>query len=184
MNLSWRELIVAAVIAVGAASPVSAQAITVQQPAVGGFSVSTTVSVPDRGSAFLGGVNSAASGRYSSGIFRPGTNSGIDRTGSAMWTSVRIHDLQAMDEALLAGASNRDRVDPWTPRMAERRAALPGAAKSLPRDAGVSDAARYERLARDAEAHGKEAVARLHWKMAAKLGSSTAQQRLTEIAAR
>lgn len=157
--------------------------VAVQQPAVGGFGVSTTVSVPDRGSARLGGVSSAASGRFNSGIFRPGTSSGLERSASSLSTSVYIHDLQAMDEALLAGAPDANR-DPWTPRLNERRAAQPASTKAAPPEDTAGKAARYEQLARDAEAKGKLSVARMHWQMAAKFGSSVARQKLTALAAR
>src|SRR5207244_3656119 len=46
--------------------PASAQ--TVQLPTFTFFSVGTTVSVPDQGAAFLGGVNRASQGRNEFGI--------------------------------------------------------------------------------------------------------------------
>lgn len=183
MKAIWRDLSIAAVIGCGGASSAFAQ-VTIQQPVVGGFSASTTVSVPDRGSTLIGGVGSAASGRTTSGVFRPGTSSGMDRSASSLRTSVSIHDLQAMDEALLREGTARGATDPWTPRLAERRAALPESTKQVPREDTLAKAARYERLARDAEGNHKPIVARLHWQRAAKLGSTMAKQRLVELAAR
>src|SRR5262245_3596864 len=84
--------------------PAKAQQITVQQPRQQVFQAGTVVSVPDRGSAFLGGVRSASSGRNSAfGI--PG-NVGIGRSSSAASTTVHvtIHDFEAMDKALLREA--------------------------------------------------------------------------------
>ena len=52
----------------------NAQQIAVQQPVVSTNSVRTTVSVPDRGSALLGGVGSAQSGRSSYGPLRSGSS--------------------------------------------------------------------------------------------------------------
>ena len=70
--------------AVGAGSAVAQQgATTVQLPTYSFFSVNTTVTVPDRGSADLGGVNRVAEGRNEFGTpllpFRPFRNVGIGR---------------------------------------------------------------------------------------------------------
>jgi len=83
-------------------------ATTVQLPTVSSFSATTTVTVPDRGMAYLGGVNRAAEGRNEFGVpllpFRPFRNVGIGRevSGSGMWVSVTIHDFDAMDRYLLS----------------------------------------------------------------------------------
>ena len=82
-------------------SEVWAQNLTVQQPVVGVFGVDTVVSVPDRGGAFLGGLNTGASGRNTAGPFRSGTSTGFSRSGSRVEASVYIHDFEAMDQALL-----------------------------------------------------------------------------------
>lgn len=173
-------LFAAVVVAAGMTVPVEAQ-VNVQQPVVGGFRASTTVSVPDRGSAHLGSVGSAASGRINSGIFRPGTSSGLERSTSSVSTSVYIHDLRAMDEALLAGTANSQR-DAWSPRLEERRAAIPTGITASRIEDTSEKAARYVRLAREAESKGKGSVARMHWNLAAKFGSTVAKQRLTELA--
>src|SRR5580704_1752172 len=73
----------------------------VQQPVVGTTSVNTTVSVPDRGTTFLGGVSSAQSGRSQYGPFRSGPSTGFTRQSTSMSVNVYIHDLHAMDEAIL-----------------------------------------------------------------------------------
>ncbi len=78
-------------------APCSAQ--VVQLPAVGSFQVSTTVSVPDQGTASLGGV-----GRSGTGAVRGwGPNSAIGGQlgASSASVSVTVIDLAAMDEALL-----------------------------------------------------------------------------------
>lgn len=87
-------------------SSASAQNQVVQQPVVRQMRVGTAVSVPDRGRAFLGGVNKGAVGanRYG-GPFRSGTNSGREFSNSSMSVSVYIHDFEAMDEALLNEAA-------------------------------------------------------------------------------
>ena len=60
MNVSFFRLGLAAVLFFGATSSVFAQRVTVQQPVIQVFSVDTVVSVPDRGTAFLGGVSTAS----------------------------------------------------------------------------------------------------------------------------
>ncbi len=80
---------------------VSAQEITIQQPVVSHFSVDTTASVPDRGGIYLGGVGRAGSSRKSFGFSRPGTSTGTFSEGSSVSAHVWIHDLDAMDKAVL-----------------------------------------------------------------------------------
>lgn len=82
-------------------------ATTVQLPTFSFFSTATTVSVPDGGSAYLGGVNRASDGRNEFGVpllpFRPFRNSAIgsERSASNMRVTATIHDFEAMDEFLL-----------------------------------------------------------------------------------
>ncbi len=89
--------------AAGAQQPGSA----VQLPTFSQFSVGTTVSVPDRGSAYMGGINRSASGRTSYGVpmlpFRPFRNTAIGSSqgASSMHMSAWIHDFEAMDDYLL-----------------------------------------------------------------------------------
>ena len=81
----------------------------VQLPTVSAFTVNTTVSVPDRGSALLGGIGRAASGRNEFGMplapIRPFRNSAIGHEvgASSMRVTATIHDFEAMDEYLLSG---------------------------------------------------------------------------------
>ncbi len=157
-----------------------AQPVTVQQPVVGRFSASTTVSVPDRGSMHLGSVNSARSGRVTTGPFRNGSSFGQELTGSSLSVGVRIHDLREMDEAILAGAPALDEPSPWTRRLAERHGERGSAVASVPAEtiAPAAKAARFEQLAVAAEGRGQTNVAKLHWQMAAKYGSALAAERL------
>jgi hypothetical protein len=91
---------------------------TVQLPTFQVFSVNTTVSVPDGGGAYLGGINRAADSSVSRGIpFAskiPGLgplagNRGISSTRSAAKMSVNatIIDHQELDAAVLAQAAAR-----------------------------------------------------------------------------
>jgi hypothetical protein len=112
-------VVFAAVIA--AAVPIaSAQNVTVQQPVFRNFSVGTTVSIPDRGGAFIGGVKRAGSSRKSFGPFRSGSSIGLFRDYSAASTHVTIHDLGEMDRRILQQANRRPssgRPAPCSPAM-------------------------------------------------------------------
>ncbi len=97
---------------VGLASTAAAQQqpTTVQLPELHQTSVNTTVSVPDRGSVLLGGSSSGMTGRVSSGLGqRPFGNSATNGTsgGGGMFVGAQIHDMQAMDEAILGQTANR-----------------------------------------------------------------------------
>lgn len=110
MRTAMRRLALTAII-VGslAASNVFAQrpGASVQLPTSSSFSVGTSVSVPDQGSAYLGGVSTARSGDNSFGVpllpWRPFRNSAPDgqRSVSAAHVTVTIHDFEALEEALL-----------------------------------------------------------------------------------
>lgn len=157
------------------ASTLCAQQITVQQPVVRTTSVGTTVSVPDRGSTFLGGVSSAESFRQSYGPLRTGTSRGYGLSGGSMSASVYIIDLQAMDREILNSVPD----SPLAPSMRLRNNSSPvrddGNSQAV---SAAEKAANFERMARDAEAIGRSGVAKLHWQMAAKYGSAVAQQKL------
>ena len=157
---------------------VHAQQVAVQQPVVATNSVRTTVSVPDRGSALLGGVSSAQSARSSYGPLRSGTSTGLSRSASSMSASVYIHDLRAMDEALLNSVP--DSPSPSAIRGGNR---MPPAEAARTEVASPAEKAlKFERLAKQAEAAGKVGVAKLHWQVAAKYGSKLATEKLAAVA--
>ncbi len=91
---------------------------SVQLPVIRQFQVSTTVSVPDRGTAVLGGVGYSSQGVGSRSLpvagrlplagrpFR-GTAIGGNRTASQVQVGVTILDLDAMDRAILNEARQR-----------------------------------------------------------------------------
>ncbi len=119
MNAS--RIALAAVLFVLTAIPVAAQN-AVQLPTLSSFRANTTVSVPDRGSVYTGGINRAADGRSEFGTpLLPLRNRSIgsERSASSVWTSVYIHDFEAMDEALLGQAGGS------TYRSAQRRSPGP-----------------------------------------------------------
>jgi hypothetical protein len=86
---------------------------SVQLPTFSYFNTSSTVLVPDRGSAFMGGVGRASSGRNEFGTpLSPLRNVGIgsERSASNVHVSVTIHDFDAMDEYLLGQAAGRQDI--------------------------------------------------------------------------
>ena len=101
-----------------AAGATTCSAQVIQLPTFRFFSVSTTVSVPDSGSAYLGGVRRARYGMTSRGV--PGLNkvpgisrlfnnrgSGSSLTSSGASVSATIIDHTEMDALLLAEAAGR-----------------------------------------------------------------------------
>lgn len=160
---------------------VSGQQIAVQQPVIQNFSVGTSVSVPDRGSAHLGGVGFARSGRTVTGPFPSGSSFGQELGASSSSVQVYIHDFEAIDAELLASApsSTHSRLDPRITKRLKQRPLLAGA--SSPVVAGDDNPKEAEEMALRAEARGKMSVARLHWQRAARHGSTKAAQRLAEL---
>ncbi len=84
-----------------------AQNVQVQQPVVQQFSIDTTVVVPDRGSAFLGGVSKAATSVPTYGPMPYGTAFGSAVSSSYAETSVYIHDFELIDRLVLLEGQRR-----------------------------------------------------------------------------
>jgi hypothetical protein len=114
----WLMLLVLAAEAAPAQQPGSA----VQLPTYSSFSVGTTVVVPDRGSALLGGIGRASSSRSEAGVpllpLRLFRNSAIsaERSASGASITVTIHDFAAMDEFLLGQAGAQQPLPVVPPR--------------------------------------------------------------------
>lgn len=87
----------------------NAPASAVQLPTFGYSTAPTTVSVPDRGGVYMGGIKRSSSGRTESGApLLPFKNRSIGNQTSATSFSAHayIHDFEALDEAALsAGAA-------------------------------------------------------------------------------
>lgn len=86
-----------------------ADAQVVQLPTFRQFSVGTTVVVPDRGAAYLGGVSRRRAASSSHGFPGLGPLSrnrsfGVETGGSHASVTATIHDFAAMDRALLGTA--------------------------------------------------------------------------------
>jgi hypothetical protein len=159
---------------------------TVQLPTFQSFAVSTTVVVPDSGGASLGGVTRASSGSSQFGPWGPRAIGGQGQAGG-IGISVQIHDMKALDDAVLQqAAAQRARLG----QPAERQA-LGTAAATQPPLASVADleqrraagAGQRERAAselferaRSAELAGKSSVARIYYQMAARRASGDLQR--------
>jgi hypothetical protein len=174
------------------ASPAFGQApTTVQLPTFHFFTVQTSVSVPDSGGAYLGGLNRARDGRTSRG-FGPFSNRALasDRAASGMSVHATIHDMKAMDEAVLAEAAARRAGVPVDPALGKARlitssvgrrepaltastsspAPIESVAAIRERQATAaqslsSEAAQYLTQAPQAEADGKPGVAKIYYQM-------------------
>jgi hypothetical protein len=95
------------------------QPIRVQQPVLGVNSSATTVVVPDRGRALIGGVRRGASGRSRYGFAPPNQSTGTEISGSSMSVSVTVHDFAEMDAQALAQPT-RSAVPSRAPRLSPR----------------------------------------------------------------
>ncbi len=173
----WATFLVGMMLSV----PAFGQQIAVQQPILGTASVSTSVVVPNNGRAFLGGVSSAQSGRSRYGFYQPGSSIGLSRSSNSMSVGVTIIDLREMDEAILNSVP--DRAPPTSPfarhaASIERSCADRSQEPVRETESTAERAAKFERLARKAEAEKRLGVAKLHWQMAAKYGSAIAREQL------
>ena len=172
---------------------------TVQQPVVGFTSVNTTVSVPDSGGAYLGGVGQFADGERLVGPFRPGSVGGSMHAHSGMSAHVWIHDPAEMDRRLLLGARTpappladpyaenarrqlvRGSADASKWQAAAPRPNRPAAQDRRVRESALAEGARHYQLGRRAEERGQPGVARLHYRAAERHGSIAARERLAAL---
>lgn len=181
-----------------------AQVLRVQQPVVQKFSTGTTVSVPDRGSALLGGVNSGASWSRQVGPFRRGSLYGHSFQSSTSSVGVYIHDFEAMDRMLLNSAplsskyarrNSQDNLKLWKQQIFSQRSQSPTQRRSshlnhLPQNStspnqdALAKSERFYKLGQSAEKkHASPNIAILHYRMAEKYGSTKATARLQKLRA-
>jgi hypothetical protein len=122
-----------AVAAVVSVRPCAAQQVVVQQPAFRQFAAPTTVLVPDRGGAFLGGTSGGFQGRASAGPIPFGSARGGGAGASSTTARVYVHDFRALDEALLRGGETEE-PRPGLSRTAPARVREPVAQLPAQRD--------------------------------------------------
>ncbi len=150
----------------------------VQLPTFQFFTVQTTVSVPDSGGAYLGGVGRSSTHSRQRGLpllHRDPLFGGraIGRTSGASGISVhaQIYDMQAMDEALLRQAGGLRGNDRRIAASRVRQEPAKSVAQ-IRRDQKVraetdgDEADRYLEHGRQALAEGKAGVARVNLQMA------------------
>jgi hypothetical protein len=189
-----------------AAGPAPAQATAVQLPTYSFFSVDTTVSVPDSGSGFLGGMSQGQDSQNQFGFPLPlfGDRSiGSSRTAAGARVTATIHDFEAVDAALLgepassfaehhrraeAGADSQGRspaalAGNWAPKARQETASEAAAAVAAEaarrvalRQARADEAQKFFDRARQAETDGKPKVARIYYQMAARRASGELKQ--------
>jgi hypothetical protein len=180
----------------------------VQLPSFHYFTVQTTVSVPDRGAAYLGGVRRAASGSVNRGIPILGKAPGLGRLGrntaygsslgaSDVSVTATIIDHRELDEAVLAEARARraaagiaaapaEPIAEYPPRSPLPVAAPVASVADIRRQNLEQDVARQqEALAlvakgREAEAAGKRNVAKIYYEMAARRADDALRRRIAE----
>jgi hypothetical protein len=165
-----------------------AQAQVVQLPTFRFFGISTTVSVPDSGGAYLGGNSRSSRGSIHRGlpglskapvVGRPFGNRGIagsTETGG-MSVHAQIHDFEAMEQALVGQATEVARHSPPAARFSNHAAAAKSDRASVAairqqqaaRQSAITTEARqdYDR-ARELLAAGKTGVAKIYLQRAAK----------------
>ncbi|MBM83522.1 MAG: hypothetical protein CMJ78_23430 [Planctomycetaceae bacterium] len=170
--------------------------VAVQLPVQGRFSVNTSVSVPDRGTAHLGSIGRAGESRSSFGPFYRGSSIGLFRDHSGVSTSVFIQDLREMDRMILEGNTPASQkltgrgMQAYTRFMARDRAlkarrAMLAKSKSpsttKPAAPKEDKGLKFLQLGRRAIQRGKATVARMHFKMALKYGSPAAATELAKL---
>lgn len=105
-------------------------ATTVQLPTFNMFTISTTVLVPDRGSMSLGGSGGSRSASHSNGGPGFANRAGGSSSGaSSLSVGVQVHDLAAMDQALLDEAKKAKQSEAntaWATRFEQARQSSAG----------------------------------------------------------
>lgn len=101
-------LIILTTLSITLGSAAIADAQVIQLPSQHVFRSSGSVLVPDGGTVELGGIGRASRGSVQSGLGPLSNRASASSTGgSSMSVSVRIIDLEALDEAILSGATPR-----------------------------------------------------------------------------
>ena len=169
---------------------------SVQLPTIRYFGVGTTVWVPDRGSAYLGGVNRArsGSGQFGAPLLPFGNRAGgssVGATGASV--SAYVHDFRAMDEALLGGSpsdfqARRGELPPLEsdPLITSRNSTGARPAPSVDdvrqrrmaaEQTRASEALVFFERGQKAEAAGKPNVAKIYYQMVTRRATGSLKER-------
>ena len=181
-----RTWLVLLLVGLGPVAALAQQPTTVQLPTYSVFGVGTSVSVPDGGATYLGGVNRASTGMNEFGTpLTPLRNRsfGMERSASNMSVHVTIHDFEAMEEALLgqapssvAGSQPRSSGTaqhrliprPWAAGRAVASVAEAQAERAREQLSPTEEAMSFFERGRAAEEAGKANVAKIYYQMAAR----------------
>ncbi len=167
---------------------------TVQLPTFHSFSTSTTVVIPDRGSVYLGGVNSASRSQSRYGLpfgsRLPGVGRGFGNrgfssslSGGGVSVSATIIDLDELDKIVLAEADQLRRFKsnvlglPVVAKNSSLSSARSHSSASQMRSIGFPANNKYLRLGYQAELDGDFQSAKVFYEMAAERGSPSQNQR-------
>ena len=118
-------------------------AVTVQLPTYRFFSISTTVSVPDRGGTAMGGIGRSALGanQFGPAPLPAGTRAmGWERQAQNVHVFAQVHDFQAMEQALTGtepGAPGHRHHPGHIGRLTVMRAGAPGLASEANSSGGA-----------------------------------------------
>ncbi len=164
----------------------AAHAQVVQLPTFQSFSTDSSVLVPDQGTASLGGVTRSITGSNQFGPpFLPSNRSFGSQTGAAgMSVSAKIHDFEAMDAALLGGATE---VAGHGGVATASQAGVPGplasvaelaARKAATQAAEQAEAEQLLERGLKARTEGKPGVAKVYLQMAAKRSTGKLKQQI------
>ncbi len=196
---------IVAALAAGASPAAAQRANAVQLPTFSFFSVDTTVSVPDRGSASLGGISSSQAGSNQFGApLVPFGNRSIGSSSRVAGASVTatIHDFEAMDTALLGetaasflahhrpveadgaleGHAPAALAGHWLPAAQEAAAdpavtaAALAARRVALRQTRADEAENFFVRGQAAETDGKTGIARIYYQMAARRASGSLKE--------
>ena len=167
MSYPFRTFVIACVLI---ALPATAFAqVVVQQPIVSVSAVRTTVTVPDRGQIFLGGVSSAESSRNQLGFAPRGSSFGRSLSSRSSSATVRIIDLREMDEAILQGTvAHAARMPPEVDDRSTQTGLHASRVRHIVQRSPSEEALRFETLAQRADERGQPGVAKLHREAAAR----------------
>lgn len=179
---------------------------TVQLPTFSQFTVVTTVSVPDGGTAYLGGIGRGSDSNITRGI-GPLRNRGLSssRGASGVSVSATIIDHEEIDRAILTeAAAKRKPADTALAKAATisksvavepgralrtaspPTAALPGSVaaireqNAIAADLEAAELAGYLAKGRQAEAENKPGVAKVYYQMVARRDKGRMKQQAVE----
>ncbi|HET6883539.1 MAG TPA: hypothetical protein VFI31_25530 [Pirellulales bacterium] len=185
----------------GTAAAYGQQASVVQLPSTSIFGADTTVSVPDRGSASLAGSGRSSTGStaYGSGLLPGNRSFGSSTSGSNTSVRATVHDMdeldrQALSRAKQGGSKKLSTASDGAKRLAAARQSSAGVvpagsvAEARRRRAAELESEQAEATAnveraREAVAAGKQSVAAMFYRLAARQATGQLKTQVEKEAA-